>query len=245
VTAARFDAASYERGRPGWPAAAVARAIERLGLEPAAPVLDLGAGTGKLTERLAERFDDIVAVEPLDAMRARIAVPGVRVLAGTAEAIPLPDVAVAAVFVGEALHWFDGPRAAAEITRVLRPGGGLAALWNVEAWDGPWVADVRALLAPHRDAAGRRRDTVPWLAERFEDVRDDEVAHVHHTDVDGFVALVASFSWIGRLPDTDRSVVLAAVRTALERHRVEAVALPYCALVTTARAPRSSRCSLP
>ena len=95
-------------------------------------MLDLAAGTGKLTRVLAEHADDVVAVEPLDGMRRVLErrLPHVRVLAGTAEAIPLADGAVDAVFVAEAFHWFDLPRAVAEIARVLRPGGGLAVLWN-------------------------------------------------------------------------------------------------------------------
>ena len=125
-------AEDYERGRPDWPAEALDLLSRELGLDRSAEVVDLAAGTGKLTRILAERFARVVAIEPDDAMRALIS--GVEALAGTAEDIPLPDDSADAVFCGEAFHWFDGPVALAEIARVLRPGGGLALMWN-HGWD--------------------------------------------------------------------------------------------------------------
>src|SRR5215218_6216935 len=120
-------AGSYELGRPGWPAEAVEIAARRLGLAGDAAVLDLAAGTGKLTRVLAERFASVTAVEPLDGMRAVLEaeVKGVRALAGTAEAIPLEAASVDAVFAAEAFHWFDAVRAVADMARVLRPDGGV------------------------------------------------------------------------------------------------------------------------
>jgi SAM-dependent methyltransferase len=235
-------AKEYERGRPGWPADAVGGLLERFG---ARTVLDLAAGTGKLTGVLAELADDIVAVEPDDGMRrileARL--PQVRALAGTAEAIPLADGSVDAAFVAEAFHWFDLDRAPGELARVVRPGGGLAVLWNDALWDDePWSEEVRALLEPHRRAAGgSRRANVPWREvlereERFEPLRDETTEHEHRTDREGLVALIASFSWIGSLPRDRRDATLAAVRRVLERHEAETLTLRYrTTLVTTRR----------
>jgi ubiquinone/menaquinone biosynthesis C-methylase UbiE len=113
----------YEHGRPGWPRAVV----ELPELTNAATVLDLGAGTGKLTRVLASRFDRVIAVEPADAMRhllVRIC-PQVEAFAGHSRDIPLPDGSVEAVFAAEAFHWFDDDQSLAEIARVLRPGGAL------------------------------------------------------------------------------------------------------------------------
>jgi ubiquinone/menaquinone biosynthesis C-methylase UbiE len=127
------QADAYERGRPGWPEDAVATLLGRWG---ARQVLDLAAGTGKLT-RLLVPHAEVTAIEPVDGMRAVLEqqVPGAHVLAGTAEEIPLPDESVDAVFAAEAFHWFDLERAPAEIARVLRAGGHLAVLFNRPGWD--------------------------------------------------------------------------------------------------------------
>jgi SAM-dependent methyltransferase len=116
---------AYDRTRPAYGAEVLDRAASLLELDPGATVLDLAAGTGKLTSALRDRYARVIAVEPDDAMRAYIAGES---LAGSAEAMPLADDAVDAVFVGEAFHWFDWERALAEIERVLRPRGGLAVL---------------------------------------------------------------------------------------------------------------------
>ena len=134
-------AAAYERTRPEYPAAAVERAAAELGLDTDATVLDLGAGTGKLTRRLRERFARVVAVEPDGAMRAHI---GGDARAGSAESIPAADRSVDAVFAGDAFHWFDPAPALAEIVRVLRPGGGVALIWNT------WGGDREMLPAAFR-----------------------------------------------------------------------------------------------
>jgi ubiquinone/menaquinone biosynthesis C-methylase UbiE len=233
-------AEEYERGRPGWPADAVSALLRRFG---ARTVLDLAAGTGKLTEVLASRAE-VVAVEPVDGMRrvleARL--PGVRALTGTAEAIPLPDASVDAVFVAEAFHWFDPERAVAEIARVLRPRGGLAVMWNLAGDDGePWFDELVALVIEHRTegSRGQRRDTVPWrealeAEPRLGALRDEEVPHEQRSNRDAIVDQIASFSSIGSLPEDRRSAALAAVRELLERHGIDEVTLRYRAQITSA-----------
>jgi SAM-dependent methyltransferase len=120
----------YEHGRPRWAVEVVDRAAKRLHIDPSATVLDLGAGTGKLTKVLTGRFAEVIAVEPDPAMSARLGqvTDCHLVLEGSAEAIPLPGDSFDAVFVGDAFHWFANATAVAEIARVLRPGGGLAVL---------------------------------------------------------------------------------------------------------------------
>ena len=121
-------AEAYERGRPGYAEAA----LDAVDLPPDAVVLDLAAGTGKLTRQLVPRFARVIAVEPLEGMRAVLerVVPEAEALGGTSDEIPLEDDAVDAVFVGEAFHWFSTAETLAEIARVLRPGGALAILFN-------------------------------------------------------------------------------------------------------------------
>ena len=125
-----FDrvAEAYERGRPDWPP----EVLDRFPISAEAAVLDLGAGTGKLTRVLAARYAHVFALEPLAEMRAILAerVPQAEALPGVTEAIPLADGAVGGVFTGQAFHWFANDVAVGEIARVLRPGGVLARLWN-------------------------------------------------------------------------------------------------------------------
>ena len=241
--AAAFDAMAeeYERGRPGWPSDAVAALLKRFG---ARTVLDLAAGTGKLTAVLARLAPDVVAVEPVAGMRHVLArLPGVRVLDGTAEAIPLGDASVDAVFVAEAFHWFDLRRAAGEIARVLRPGGSLAVLWNLAGDEGvPWFDEVVAVVLEHRlEESGRTgHDSVPWREAlegepRFGPLQDEEVVHHQRTDRDRLVDQIASFSSIGALPAERREAALAAVRAVLERHGIDEVTVTYRVAITTAR----------
>ena len=241
-----FDAAarSYELGRPGWPQQAVDIAAERLGLDRGSAVLDLAAGTGKLTRALAGRFGSVIAVEPLDGMRAVLAdvVPAARALAGRAEAIPLEDGAVDAVFVAEAYHWFDPGPAVAEIARVLRPEGGVAVLYNRLDWQAqtePWRVEADAVFNRHRLPADDvdPQDETPWRTAlaTLGEVHDDTIEHVQRLDLAGIEALYGSFSRLAGLPPERRDWVLAEIRAVLERHGVRQAELTYRTEITTAR----------
>lgn len=245
--AGAFDAAAeaYDRGRPGWPEPAPDAIARRLGLSPASTVLDLAAGTGKLTRMLVPRFASVVAVEPLEGMRAVLerVTPGARVLPGTAEAIPLAQGAVDAVFVAEAFHWFDAARAVAELERVLRPGGGVAVLYNRhdrEAQDEPWRRESHAVLEAHRlppDGIDPV-DTSGWqaaLAARFGALAEDTFEHAQRFDAAGLEAMYASFSAIAGLPGERREAALAAQRDVLDRHGVRVAEIAYRTVVVTAR----------
>lgn len=237
------DAGTYERGRPGYPAAAVDAVLYGLDIGPRSAVVDLAAGTGKLTRRLAGRVGRLVAVEPSAAMRAGFAsaLPGVRVRDGTAEAIPLPDVSVDAVLVAEAFHWFDVTVAAREIARVLRPRGGLGLLWNVATWTGsdtPWLGEFRGLLAEARRVAGDFPSgdgawAVPAATGTFEPFTGTHATHVQHLDRAGFRALVSSWSWVATLPEPARAALLADVETLLAGQ--DRVVIPYRTEVRWAR----------
>ncbi len=154
-------AALYDRVRPPYLRESLDRAQEALELDGSAKVLDLAAGTGTLTRALAERFEEVVAVEPDDEMRAVLARRSTQVeaLAGSADRIPLPDRSADAVFVGDAFHWFDASTAVAEIVRVLRPLGGVALLWN-HWWSDGADGTSDSLEPPLPDAARALLDDV-------------------------------------------------------------------------------------
>ena len=162
-------AADYERHRPGYPEEALRWAAEQLGLETGARVLDVGAGTGKLTRGLVAMGLDVVAVEPGGAMLSQLreAVPEAEAYEAPAEAIPLPDQSSAAAFAGQAYHWFDRARALPELHRVIASGGGLALLWNW--WDerDPLQRELGELVGYAGHAPYRREELPgePWFRE--------------------------------------------------------------------------------
>jgi SAM-dependent methyltransferase len=155
VAAAGFAAAAdvYERARPTYPPDAVAWLADRLGLEPGRTVVDVGAGTGKLTRLLVPFGPRVIAVEPVPEMLAKLreVVPGTETMAATAEALPLPDESVDAITVAQAMHWFDHARALPELRRVLRPGGSLGLIWNSRDLSDPLQDRLEKLLAPVRE----------------------------------------------------------------------------------------------
>jgi ubiquinone/menaquinone biosynthesis C-methylase UbiE len=231
VTAAAFRSVAdqYERGRPGYPAEALYRLACELELDADSVVVDLGAGTGKLARDLAPRFGRVIAVEPLDEMRAVIerAMPSVEALKGTAEEIPLADGSVDAVFVGQAFHWFDGTRALAEIARVLRPRGGLALLWNSTPWEnreGPWFSAVDDLLEQSRADLStlRRHGTGAWrqafdVDRHFEPLSDETVPNPQRVSREDLIAALASRSYVAAMEEADRLELLDDVERLLER----------------------------
>jgi len=199
-----FDrvADAYERGRPGWPP----ELLDLLPVPDEATVLDLGAGTGKLTRVLAARYAHVIALEPLAEMRAILAerVPAAEPLPGVAEAIPLDEAAVDAVFVGQAFHWFATDVAVAEIARVLRPGGVLARMWNEAVDPCPLPPEYDRRLEELHEAM--RPPEVPgdvFEGKPFGEVHEGAVDHEHVSSRDEVLAFAASVSWIASRDDRD------------------------------------------
>jgi len=231
-------ARAYEQARPSYPAEAVAHVVGHGGIGPGRRVLDLAAGTGKLTRLLVPTGAEVVAVEPVEEMRARIGA-GARVLAGTAEAIPLDDASADAVTVAQAFHWFDGPLALAEIHRVLRPGSALALVWNRRPLDDPLHARIEALIRPHRGSApsyasGAWRRALDGSA-LFGPLEERTFAHERAVDADALADRVGSMSFVAALDAGPRAEI---VRAARELAAGGPVALRYvCELFVCDRRP--------
>lgn len=218
------EAAAYERGRPSYPP----ETINWLLPPSAVDVLDLGAGTGKLTVRLAERGLTVTAVDPIPEMLEVLSrsLPSVPALLGTAEDIPLPDNSVDAVLVAQAWHWFDLERACSEVARVLRPGGRLGLLWNIRDARLGWVKDLNHIIGVEHDPTSRSA-----LAEQFVDVQTHQFEWTSYLTPQALIDLVASRSYCITSPAEVRSRVLEEVRELLQTHPALAnsngLALPY------------------
>jgi SAM-dependent methyltransferase len=231
---------AYERGRPDYPAAAVDWLCDELGITPAAAVVDLAAGTGKLTRDLGPRAGRVVAIEPVDEMRAKLAeqLPGVDARPGTAEDMGLPDASADAVTVGQAFHWFDGDRALAEIHRVLRPGGALGLIWNRRDLCHPTHHALQEMLQAYRGGTPEERKE-EWRAAfarttLFTPLVDRHFPHAQVVDADGLVARIESTSFVASLGDDQRNPFLARVRALVPDG--ERMSLPYTTGVHVCRA---------
>jgi SAM-dependent methyltransferase len=231
------DMSIYERGRPSYPADAVAWLVEGLGVHAGRDVADLGAGTGKLTRLLLPTGARVTAVEPSAAMRAQFvrAVPGVRVVDGHATAMPFPDASLDAVTVAQAFHWFDVPAATAELARVLRPRGGVGLLWNERDASVPWVRELNAIFGWDR----RERQGVPFTVEvdwrevferqahpRLQKLERFVTTYRQRLDADTLVLRVLSTSYLASAAREEQARVEAAVR-ALVREFPAEFELPY------------------
>jgi SAM-dependent methyltransferase len=233
VTRSRHDrslsfgsaAAAYERGRPSYPPEAIDWLLPR----GARQVLDLGAGTGKLTTRLVERGLDVVAVDPIPDMLEVLSasLPETRALLGTAEEIPLEDNSVDAVLVAQAWHWVDPERAIPEVARVLRPGGRLALVWNTRDERLGWVRELGRIIGS--DGDGRRFDVE--LPEPFTERARHQVEWTNYLTPQALIDLVASRSYCITSPAEVRTQTLDQVRELLATHPALAnstgLAMPY------------------
>jgi SAM-dependent methyltransferase len=213
---------AYERGRPEYAPAVIGATAAELGLRPGDTVLDLAAGTGKLTRALVAYGFRVLAVEPQEPLRAVLAdkVGAAHVHDGVAEQIPLADGSVAAVMIADAFHWFDRPRALGEIRRVLARGGGLALLNTVADWSGAsWAHELGTLIAdtrpehPHFD--GRPWQAFVREAGGFAEPRELRVTTYTPADPERVLAHMASMSWIAGLPQPQRADMLARMRSIL------------------------------
>jgi SAM-dependent methyltransferase len=229
----------YERGRPEYPADAIAWVADRLDLRAGRTVLDLGAGTGKLTRALVPTGAQVIAVEPGEQMLAQLrrVLPDVEALVGGAEAIPLDDGSVDAVAVGSAFHWFRHDEAVPELHRVLRPGGAVALIWSSRDRGRPLQREISDLIKPfvppNRPAVGR--STVA-LAESplFGPVEERHFPFVQRLDADGVADRIASVSFVAAAPADDRAELDRKLREVVAAHG-GVVDFPYVTEVYVSR----------
>jgi SAM-dependent methyltransferase len=223
-------AAEYAALRPGYPADAVAFLVGDGGRR----VLDVGAGTGLLTEVVLDAGHDVMAVDPSPEMLGELAArhPDVVTAVGTAEALPVGDASVEVVVAGQAAHWFDPAPAAREIRRVLRPGGVLGLIWNTRDERTPWVGALGELIAA--EARGHEADqgVVDSFAEELSaEVDVLESGIVQPVTPEQVVAGIATRSYVALMDDVRRAAFLAAVRALLDEHPDtrgrELLELPY------------------
>jgi ubiquinone/menaquinone biosynthesis C-methylase UbiE len=204
----------YERVRPSYPKEAVDWLVEELRLGPSATVLDLGAGTGKLTASFVPRVAHVIAVEPGPEMlgQLRRAIPQADAVLGPAEAIPLPDDSVDAVVCGQSFHWFRIEEALPEIRRVLRAEGGLGMIWNLRDPEDPLQNRITELLDPFAPT-GRATDkgVEAFVRETFGELQMGVFAFEEPLDAETVAARIASISFVAAAPEPKRRDLLEEV----------------------------------
>jgi SAM-dependent methyltransferase len=211
-------AEAYERGRPEYPQEAVEWLAERLGLQSGRVVVDVGAGTGKLTRALVPTRARLIAVEPVANMREVLErrVPGVEVLAGSAEEIPMGAHSADAVVAGQAFHWFDGPRALDEFDRVLRRTGRLGLIWNRRDSSQELQQAIDKIISPYRGRTPAYSSD-RWAAafgngSPFTLADQVQIPFAQTLDLDGFVDRLMSISFLAALDDGERGAVEGRLR---------------------------------
>jgi ubiquinone/menaquinone biosynthesis C-methylase UbiE len=232
------EAASYERARPSYPADCVAWLADHLGIRAGRAVLDLAAGTGKLTRLLEPRGAKLFAAEPVDGMRAILHTtsPSVPVLSATAEQLPFRSRSLDAIVVAQAFHWFDAPVALAEAARVLGPGGRLGLVWNARDRSHPHVDALWSIMdRVEKKAPWRQHEE--WRESAFTEtpyfgpLHEATFRHDQMMTIDEVVDRFRSVSHVAVLPETEKARILQEVRACVLTHpdaaRSGRVAIPY------------------
>lgn len=231
------EAGTYEQGRPDYPAALGRWLAETMNLGPGRTVADVGAGTGKFTRLLVKSGAQVIAIEPVAAMREQLQalLPKVRALDGSAQAIPLPDASLDAVTCAQAFHWFASKETLDEFRRVLKPGGRLGLVWNVRDESVDWVAQITRIITPYEGDAPRFHSGAwrrPFPHPGFGELAVQTFEHRHvgppqRVIVERFL----SVSFIAALAPADKAEVRVQLQALIATHpalrgRAE-VSFPY------------------
>jgi ubiquinone/menaquinone biosynthesis C-methylase UbiE len=228
---------AYERGRPEYPTDATDHLIRALDITKASTVIDVGAGTGKLTKVLARSCNNLIAVEPVEGMRRKFSslLPQLQVLEGSAENLPLATASADAIVVAQAFHWFNGSLALQEFHRVLKPEGKIGLIWNARDESLDWVSKLTEIIDPHESGAPRYKSGL-WRqaftqTKYFSSLQIQHFKYIQCGTYDTIVDRIGSISFISSLPEDVRSEVLGEVRQLLATHPQTAskvdVELPY------------------
>lgn len=231
------QAQTYTQGRPTYPEALSSWLRQKLMIDKQTHVVDLGAGTGKFTSLLPPLTDRLTAIEPIEAMRREFAqsLPGVEVLAGTAQAISLPAASADVVLCAQAFHWFADAQALAEIHRVLTPGGRLGLVWNVRDESVDWVAAISRIITPYegdtpRFHKGQWREAFDGSGFSAPELTCFEHSHVGNAET-VIINRTLSVSFIASLPAADKATVTRQLRELIDTHPAlrgqESIAFPY------------------
>jgi len=227
------EAEAYDRGRPGYPSAAINSLIALLKIDETTTVVDIGAGTGKFTSQIAA-FTRVVAVEPVAAMHGilRRRLPDVSILEGCAEAMPLPDGYADVITAAQAFHWFDGEAALWELHRVLRPRGRLGLIWNVRDESVPWVGELMELIRLYKGrtpayASGAWKKAFEHQP-LFAFLSYEQVKHAQSCSISDVVDHFASISYVAALEASERNGLLEKISARLVSwHGTGSVEFPY------------------
>jgi len=231
------QAVTYAQGRPDYPRQLTGWLTDALQINPHSTVIDLGAGTGKFTRLLNTVAPTLIAVEPVEAMGAQLKklLPQVRLLSGTAEAIPLEAATADALVCAQAFHWFSTEAALAEIHRVLKPDGRLGLIWNVRDESVDWVAAITEIITPYegdtpRFHTGRWREAFTGEYFSTPEMTCFPYSHVgspQEVIMDRFL----SVSFIAALPPAEKAQVTEQLQALINTHPAlrgrETVAFPY------------------
>ncbi|GAB3390379.1 class I SAM-dependent methyltransferase [Humibacter soli] len=233
----------YEASRPGYPMDAVAWLVR----QEESRVIDVGAGTGKLTRALTSAGHEVIAVDPSPEMLEvlRNTVPGVETLVGTGERMPLPDESADAVTFAQAWHWVDAPIASAEVARVLKPGGHLGLIWNFRDDRVDWVRELSVAMHADGDQYTDGMDDphvhTPFGEPPFEEPERAQFEWSQPYTLEGMLDLVRSRSYYAVMNAEQKRETLDSVRILLEKQQQESgdetISLPYVTMAFRYRKP--------